>query len=155
MQPFRARDGFKSLGKRIFKSRMFAQLKATSRETSRLVPKQNINFYIPPLTPPPPQILLIDGREKTTETHRSPPSSGYGTPTDMKAPSEEDMRGMAQDEGKSFIQEQHRQQSKCKVAFQEPTEWVSPHDPHPNTHPPAAFCLLVTFLFSSAELTVM
>lgn len=28
------------------------------------------------------------------------------------------MRGMAQDKGKSFIQEEHKQQPECKVAFQ-------------------------------------
>lgn len=65
----------------------------------------------------------------------------------MKAPSEEDMRGMAQDEGKSFIQEQHRQQSKRKVAFQEPAEWVSPHDPHPKHIPPTSPPSVLLFAF--------
>lgn len=109
---------------------------------------------------------MEENTQAHTQTHKSSLLGIWNSNRheNAQAPSEEDMRGMAQDEGKSFIQEEHRQQPECKVAFQGRLDGflpvtLNPTHKHTNTQnlpPPSVllffFCLLVTSL--SAELTV-
>lgn len=71
------------------------------------------------------------------QRRRSRPSSGYGTPADMKPPCEQDMRGWQRMKGR------RRQSRNARWPF-----WVSPRDPpHTSPLPRCLFsCLLVTSL---------
>lgn len=157
MHPFRAQDSLKSQGKGIFKSWILTQLRAANRETSRLIPKQTSTSISLSLSP----ILLIDSREENTQActqrHISPPSSGYGTPTDMKK-----LRLLL----RRTLEAWHRMKGNpsyrnntgnCKNArwpfradWMGFSPWPSPRHTHTSTHtnlpPPSVllFCLLVT-----------
>lgn len=165
MHPFRAQDSLKSQGKGIFKSWILTQLRAANRETSRLIPKQTSTSISPSLSP----ILLIDSRKENTQArtqrHISPPSSGYGTPTDMKK-----LRLLL----RRTLEAWHRMKGNpsyrnntgnCKNArwpfradWMGFSPWPSPRHTHKYTHkPPTPFC--AAFLPSgnfclSAKLTV-
>lgn len=165
MHPFRAQDSLKSQGKGIFKSWILTQLRAANRETSRLIPKQTSTSISLSLSP----ILLIDSRKENTQArtqrHISPPSSGYGTPTDMKK-----LRLLL----RRTLEAWHRMKGNlsyrnntgnCKNArwpfradWMGFSPWPSPRHTHKYTHkPPTPFC--AAFLPSgnfclSAKLTV-
>lgn len=134
-------------------------------ETSRLIPKQTSTSISLSLSP----ILLIDSRKENTQArtqrHISPPSSGYGTPTDMKK-----LRLLL----RRTLEAWHRMKGNpsyrnntgnCKNArwpfradWMGFSPWPSPRHTHKYTHkPPTPFC--AAFLPSgnfclSAKLTV-
>lgn len=83
-----------------------------------LIYSLSLSLYLSILT-----ILLIDGMKENaaahTETHKSCllgiwNSNRHET---AQAPSEQDMRGMARDEGKSFIQEEQGNSQKARWPF--------------------------------------
>lgn len=81
-------------------------------------------------------ILLIDRRQENTQAHKSSLLRTWNSNRheNAQAPCEEDMRDVAQDEGKSFMQREQRQQPESKVASQGRVDGFCPRPSAQHTH---------------------